>query len=209
MAGLVQITFEGRQSVSDIQKKFKEHMSEKEILKTTARAINEVANKVQGNIRQQIRKEYTVKNKWLMKTSYVSKMAAGDPQRLYAHVSFSYRPIPMIAFKHTGGTSSNIKTKQTKPISVTIKKGQTKEFRHASIKIKKNGDIGIFSQGRYVDKKFTFQKDNKRITELKTASPFTMAFSKSIQPVINNYVTRELPAKLQLFLDRKLKKMAK
>lgn len=212
MAGLVQITYEGKQSITDIQKKFKEHLSQKEILKSTAYAINRTADRVQAHIRVQVRKEYTIKNKSLEKMSNVSKMAAGETTRLYAHVSFSYLTIPMILFRYTGtvGEIYNIKTKQLKPITVTIRKGQTKVFRHAFIRQKKNGSgLGIFSYGRYQDKKFVPDLTLKKQTELKSASPFTMAFSKGIQPKINDYVAKELPGRLQALLDRKLKKMSK
>ena len=203
MPGLVQITFEGRQSVSDIQRKFKDQLSEKEILKTTAFAINTTAKRLQGHIRIQVRKQYTVKNERLKNMSFVSKQAAGQPSRLYAHVDFSYRPVPMIDFKHTGTPGSR------RPVTVTIKKGQTKVFRPAFIKEKKNGGQGIFAQGRYADKKFSYQKDSKRITDLKSASPFTMTFSHDMQPKINEYVAKELPGRLGALLERKLLKMSK
>lgn len=202
MPGLVQITYEGRQSISDIQKKFKEQLSQKEILKTTAYSINLTAKRVQAHIRPLIRKEYTIKNKSLAKMSFISKYAAGEVHRLYAHVSFSYRPVPLIEFKHTGTKGSK------RPVTVTIKKGQTKVFKHAFIKVKRSGNEGIFAQGKYADKKFTYQKDDKRITELKSASPFTMSFSKGVQPKINTYVAKELPGRVQALLEKKLKKMS-
>lgn len=199
---LVQITYEGKQSISEIQKKFEKELKKKEILKTTARAINEVATKVQGHIRQQIRKEYTIQNKFLMKTSYLSKRAAGEESRLYAHVNYSFRPIPFIAFKHSGGTGK-------RPVTMTIKKGRSQVFRHAFIKDKRAGGQGVFAQGRYTNKRFVYHKDDRRVTELKTASPFTMAFSKAIQPRINAYIEKELPVKLELFLQKKLRRMSR
>lgn len=216
MSGIIAITYEAKQSVSDIQKKFKEHLKDKEILKSTAYAINMTAKRVQGHIRQQIRKEYTISNKWLMKEgksdfAKISKFAAGEPSRLYAHVSFSYRPVPLIYFKHTGtvGEIYNIKTKQLKPITVTIKKGQTKVFRHAFIKTKRSGGEGIFAYGKYQGREFVFSKEIRRQTELKTASPFTMSFSKSVQPKINDFIAKDLPGRLQVMLEKKLKKMSK
>jgi len=206
MAGIVAITYEGKQSVKDIQRKFKDHLSQKEILKSTAYAINMTAKRVQGHIRQQIRKEYTIKNKYLSdkKNDFakISKMAAGQQNRLYAHVSFSYKTVPMIAFKHTGTPGSK------RPVTVTIKKGQTKVFKHAFVRVMRSGREGIFAQGKYADKKFSYDKDSKTITELKTASPFTMTFNKEIQPKINTYVAKELPGRLQAMLEKKLKKMS-
>ncbi|MFZ4546739.1 MAG: hypothetical protein ACOYN4_04860, partial [Bacteroidales bacterium] len=206
---------EGKQSIVDIQNKFKE-LSQKEILKSTAYAINMTANRVQGHIRQQIRKEYTISNKWLMKDgksdfARITKLAAGEPSRLYAHVGFSYKPVPMIYFKHTGtvGEIYNIKTKQLNPINVTIKKGQTKVFRHAFIKVKKSGGEGIFAYGKYQGKEFVYNKESRRQSELKTASPFTMAFSKGVQPKVNDFIAKELPGRLHAMLEKKLKKISK
>ena len=213
MSNFVTVTYEGKDSIQEIQKKFKDNLKEKEILKTTARAINETAKKVQGFIRQGVRKEYTIKNKYLMKSSYVSKMASGVGNRLYAHVKFSYRPVPMIAFKHTGTS------KIERPITVTIKRGKSIRLRHAWIGIKRRAkkDIpereAIFSFGRYIGKRFVPDLNAKKgdwknkAGELMTSSPYAMSMNKNMQPKINEYVSRELPVKLQVFLQQKIDKM--
>ena len=213
MSGLVAITYEGKKSVEKIQQQFKKNLSEKEILKTTARAINETAKKVQGNIRQQIRREFTIKNKYLMKPgykSYTSKMASGSQNRLYAHIKFSYRPMPMTAFSFTGKPTK--KGKQ-RPVSVEIKKGHRIYLRHATVwerRRKKETDIvtyGIYAHGRYVGKKFVPSTDSHKVTELKTSSPYSMSMGNLMQSKINSYVEKELPIKLQIFLQKKIDKM--
>lgn len=206
----VTITYEGKQSVQDIQKKFRDNLSEKEILKTTARAINETAKKVQANIRQNIRKEFTIKNKYLMKPGYKSVNSYASGKKLYSNIKFSYRPMPMTAFSFTGKPTKNGKQR---PVSVTVRKGHRIYLRHAVVferKRKKETDLvtlGIYAHGRYIGKQFIPDLNSKKVTELKTASPYTMSFGKSMQPKINEFVTRELPIKLRVFLQQKVDKM--
>lgn len=208
----ISITYDGRYSVQSIQAQFRNQLSEREILKTTARAINETAKKVQGHIRKEVRKDYTVNNKYLDRMSYVSKMAAGTNSGLYSEVKFSYRPVPMIGFKHTGGTAN--KRGKKKNISVTIKKGQAKTFRHAFLATFKSGHKGIFANGYYDGGKFT--RDNTqtgtgkgRITELKSTSPFSMMNIAPMRAKINTYVDRSLPSRLQYFLQQKIDRMTR
>lgn len=206
MSGFVNITYEGKHTVNEIQKRFREQLPEKEILKTTARALNETAKKVQGFIRKEVRKEYTVNNKYLDRMSSISKYAAGNSNALYAHVNFSYKPVPMIGFKHTG------KPGQRKPISITVKKGKSATFRHTFIASLGSGHIGIFAPGSYNKGEFVYRNaqtssGKTRITELKSASPFSMMHIKPMQAKIVEYVDKSLPSRLQYFLQKKLDKM--
>jgi hypothetical protein len=210
------ITFEGRQTVEEIQRKFKGQLSESEILKTTARALNETAKKVQGFIRKQVRQQYTISSKYLNRVSYINHYAKGQQTGLYANVVFSYQTLPMIAFAHSG-----VKNKKDQVITVEIKKGKTETWRHAFIATmynqKKSGEYanheGIFAAGRYVGKRFEYDHSRtaskrQRITELKTASPFTLMTNKVIEKEVYAYIDRALPSRLEYFLQKKVDKMA-
>lgn len=204
---LFQITYEGKQSLKDIQDKFKEELSEKEILKSTAYALNQTATRVQAHIRKQVRKEYTISNPYLSKMSKTIKGAKGTKDSLYTEIGFSYIPVPMIAFKHTGTPKSK------RPVTVTILKGQTKIFRHAFIRLKStnkdgNEKFGIYSRGRYNGKRFVYNEGDKRTSELRTASPYSMSLGKTIQPRIIAYTEKELPGRLEAVLRKKIEKMA-
>ena len=81
--------------------------------------------------------------------------------------------LPIIAFKPKQSGSS---------ISVAIHKGKTTMIRHAFVATMASGHKGVFSRGRY-QKRVGFVPGREktasgkiRITELMTASPFTMGY---------------------------------
>lgn len=219
MIGFVNITYEGKHTVNEIQKRFREQLPEKEILKTTARALNETAKKVQGHIRQQIRGEYTVKNKYLMEKGYskmsdIMKYASGVHSGLYANVGFSYRTIPMIAFQHTGMRNSD------RPITVTIKRGSKLRLRHAWIGLRRKASKykpeieAIYSFGEYAKKFIPNLHARKgdysqKASELNSSSPFTMMSTNTMRGKIITYIDKTLPSRLQYFLQKKLDNMNK
>lgn len=209
------ITLEKKDSLKDIQRKFESELSEKQIQATTARALNETGKTVQGFIKKQVRAEYTMSAKYLARMSTITHFASGNQSGLYTSINFRYKTIPMIAFKHTGKRG-----KKKSTITVQIKKGNSIALKHAFIAAMRNtskqGEVseheGIYAAGRYVGKKFVYDKSRTasgktRITEMRTASPFTMSLSQSIQPKIDEYVSRTLPSRLEFFLQRKLDKM--
>jgi len=202
----IHITYEGKQSVQEIQKRFKTQLSEKEILKATAYTLNEVAKKAQAFIKKEVKRDYTMSKKYLDRTSKVTHKAQSEATSLYVDIEFNYRPVPMIAFKHTG------KPGIRKPIRVTIKKGKSTTFKHAFIATMNSGHQGIFASGRYINKKFVHDKSTTnsgktRITELKSASPFTMSTSKAMQPRVMKYAGAMVVSRLKHNLQGKINKM--
>ena len=116
----------------------------------------------------------------------------------------------MIGFKHTGGIANKKGVKR--PITVTMKKGRAQVFRHAFLSTFRSGHTGIFARGRYSRGKFVYSNTetrtgHTRITELSSASPFTMMSIQPMQEKINNYIERSLPPRLQFFLQQKVDRM--
>ena len=203
---MLSITYDGRQSIADIQSRFRTHLSEKEILKSTAYTLNEVGKKVQAFIKKEVKRDYTMSKKYLDRTSAITHKAKSEASSLYVDIEFNYRTVPMVAFKHTGSPGSK------RPIKVTIKKGTSTTFKHAFIATMNSGHKGIFSSGRYINRKFVHDKSKTnsgktRITELRSASPFTMSTSKAIEPRITKYVGGMMIARLKHNLQRKVNKM--
>jgi hypothetical protein len=204
----IKIEWEGKKSIKEIQNKFKKELSERAILQATARALNDTANRVQGHIRKEVKNSYTIKQKYLTRASNTSKKAYPTTSGLYAEVSYSSKPIPMIGFEN------NAQVGKHKPITVTIMKGQSKVFRHAFAATFRSGHTGIMQAGRYEKGKFIpgrlkTNSGRVRITELKAPSPFGMAFSEKIRPKIIKYVDGYLPGRVQFFLEQQLKKITK
>jgi hypothetical protein len=208
-----QITVEGRKSIAQIQKDFESKLGSDEILTSTARALNDTATRVQGFIRKEVRKNYTMNKKYLDRMSQVRKYAKGEQSGLYAEVVFRYKPIPMIAFNHSP-------KRRNGGVWVNIKKGKGVRFKRAFIASMRNtskgGEAseheGIFAAGRYVGKEFIYDGSRTasgkvRITELKTASTFTMSTGKELQPKIRAYVDKNLPSRLSYFLQKKIDKL--
>lgn len=211
-----QITVEGRKSIEQIQREFEKNLSEKEILTATARAINDTSKRVQGFIRKEVRTNYTINRKYLERMSTVTRMAKGDHSRLYSEIAFRYKSIPMIGFKHSGEKGKK------RPITVTIKKGNSITLSHVFIATMRNqaksGEVsehqGIYGAGRYTGGKFIFDNSRtasgkQRITEYKSASPFTMSTTKPMEPKIKTYVDKYMPDRLRYFLQSKLDKLSK
>jgi len=213
--GLIKIEFEKNHSVKDIQDEFRKYLSEKEILRGTARALNDAANRVQGHIRKEIRKEFTINNKYLSRASQVSHKATANTSDLYASVAFSNRPIPMIGFKHSARPKQkNIPVKDRRPISVTITKGKTVFLKRAFFASFRSGHTGLYEagsydRGRFIHEKVKTSTGRTKITEMKAPSPFGMAFSERMQPKITKYVDGYLPGRVKFFLEQQLSKMRK
>lgn len=201
------LTYEGKKTAGSVQREFANRLSEKEILKTTAFALNTTARRSQGFVKREVKKDYTTSNKYLDRMSKLSKPASGKQGGLYAEVSYSFKPVPMIGFRHKqNGKRSGV--------SVEIKKGKSILMKHSFIATMKSGHQGIFSSGSYVSGKFRpaySRTSNKktRITEMRTASPLTMATSKGLQPRIIKYIGQSLPSRLRAMLQRKVDQVTK
>lgn len=222
MSNLISIKFEGKNSISEIQKKFNKELSQKEILKTTAHTLNEVSNRLQKFLIKQIKKEYTISEKYIERLGSKYDREKATPKKLFVSTNFRYKPMPLIAFKWSGKFST--KDNWNEGVGVEVKKGKSMYFKHAvllNMKTKPSRDtgevsrhIGIFGKGRYIGKKFVSdgsrtRTGKTRLSEFKSVSAFTMVTSKEMQPKIIQYIDNTLPKRMQHNLQRKLDRMTK
>ena len=208
----VSIIYEGKKTLESIQKEFNNQLSEKEILKTTAGALNVTARKVLTQVKKEIKKEgYTINTKYLNRMASLSKPAKGTVEGLYARISYSYSPIPMIGFKHKGEPTKRSKGKRN-PIIVEIHKGNPILLRHAWIGTTASGHTGIFAKGMFVKGQFVKGlkgSNGGTIFEQRSASPFTMATNKRVEDKIIDNIKGQLPKRLRAMLQVKINKLTK
>lgn len=197
------ITQENRREIERIQQNFSHTLSESEILKGTAQAVNGVLSRSISRINKQIKSEYNITQK------YLSRMAAVYPRavssRLYGGIKISYSPVPLIAFKPK---------KMQRNVTVTIRKGKTVVIHNAFIATMESGHKGVFSPGRYAKGRGFIPENTKtasgkvRITEIKTASPFTMGTSKNVAEDVKAFMGSEVVARVEGILKMKVKRIA-
>jgi len=210
----IKVTIEGQKSLSGIQREFSDKLSEKQILKATALALNDTSRRVISRSKKEIKQEYTVSNKYLDRMAKVRKPARGTQSGLYAEIHFSYKPVPMIGFKNKDkGTKKGIRLKAG-GVVVEILKGKQQLLKHAFISTMRSGHQGIYGRGSYVNGKFVFSKERtstkkSRITEYKTASPFTMGRNKEIESRNTEFVKRTLPSRTKALLQQQVDKLTK
>lgn len=199
------ITQEKRKEVERIQREFRHLLSANQILRATAQAINGVMGKgVIPRIKKGVKEQYNIKQKYLNRMAVVFPKAYGN--RLYAGIKLNYSPIPIIGFGPKQ-TQSNI--------SVSIHKGKTVVIHNSFIATMSTGHKGVYSRGQYVKKRgFVPEKEKTkygkiRITELKTASPFTMGTSKSVADDVREYMGKEITARVTGILNDRVNKLKK
>ena len=209
------ISYEANKSMQDVAKRFEKVLSEKEILRTAAFAINTTARRVSTMVRKEVKKDYTISNKYLDRMSKLSKPAKGTQQGLYAELSYGYSTIPMVGFKfkdmNKGRGFVGYETK-TQGVRVEIKKGKQTLLSHCFVKSMASGHLGLWGHGKYIGNKFvhlreTTSKGKIKITEMKTASPFTMYTNKAMSKRINDYVDKTLLSRFTALLEQKVKKL--
>lgn len=196
------ITQERRQKIERIQREFRNLLSENEILRGTAQGLNSALSRTIPKINKQIKDKYNITQKYLSRMAVVSPKASAV--RLYGGIKINYSPIPIIAFKPKQ-TQSNI--------TITIHKGKTVVIHNAFITHMASGHKGVYSRGRYVKGRGFIHESTKtvsgkvRITELKTASPFTMATSKSVAEEVSAFMGAESVARITGILKAKVNKV--
>lgn len=207
------MTFEGKKSLRSIQQEFANRLSKKVILKTTALSLNITARRVISQVKKDVKKEYTVNNKYLNRMATL-KPASGTVEGLYAAVSYSYKPVPMIGFKNKDNNKSKSPKKRTGGVTVEIKRGKNQLLKHAFIATMASGHKGVYAVGSYQGKNFVHDKERtksgkQRITEMKTSSPMTMQSNKDIQKRTITYVKTNLPPRLRALLQNEINKLTK
>ena len=211
----IEITYEGKKSLDDIRKQFEQQLSRDEIDKVTAKALNITATRSIGFIKKQVKRTYTVNNKYFERFSKVSKKA--NSKSLYADISFSNRVTPMIGFDYKGEeTGKGINARTLSPIQVAIRKGKLKTVKGSFIATMRAGASGshkgIFATGHYEKQGFVYEyhrnsSGKTHITELKSVSMHTMAMRKDGNKDLYDYVDGSLPKRLQALLQQQVNKI--
>jgi len=192
----ITITTEKRKEVEAIQKAFKQHLSNSVILRSTAQAINGTMMRAIPKINKGVKENYNITQK------YMGRIAAVKPKAtqhsLHAGIHLRYAPIPVIGFK----------PKQTKAgIDVAIQKGKTKSIRSAFLASMKSGHTGVFSRGRYQRGIGFVPHTNRSITEIRTASPFSMGVGERVAPQVNEFIGKEVIRSTQGILQAQVSKL--
>ncbi len=196
------ITQEKRGEIERIQREFQKQLSPSEILRSTAQAINGVLSRSISRLKKQIKQEYNITQKYLSRSARVAPKAYSA--HLYGGIEINESRIPLVAFRPKQAGSS---------ISVNIHKGKPEIIHHSFIATMSSGHVGVFSRGRYVKKvgfvpgreKTTTGKT--RITELYTASVFTMGINYSVANEVSTFMGAELMARVEGILKSKVNKI--
>jgi hypothetical protein len=165
-------------------------------------AIKGVMKSAISKINKAVRKGYNMNAKYLKRFAKVSPMAKQNS--LYAGITLRSAPIPMIGFKPKQKGSN---------ISVTIKKGKKEVFRKAFIATMNTGHTGVYARGHYEKRKFKpgkkFTKNGKvLITELNSASSFTMGTSQKVASEVRSFMGTEVLKRVEGILKSKVDKIA-
>lgn len=199
----IKITQEKRDEVERIQNEFRSKLSPNEILRGTAQGVNSALTRSIPRINKRIKERYNISQKYLSRQAVVSPKA--NSGNLYGGIKINENRLPVIAFKPKQSGSS---------ISVAIHKGKTTMIRHAFVATMSSGHKGVFSRGRY-QKRIGFVPGREktasgkiRITELMTASPFTMGISPDVRTDVAEFMGNEVTARVHGILTSCVNKIA-
>ncbi len=90
----------------------------------------------------------------------------------------------------------------------------TVAIRSAFIATMANGHVGVFSRGRYIKRtgfvpgREKTDRGKVRITELFTASPFTMGVNKEVAQDVQQFMGNEVTARVHGILTARVAKIA-
>lgn len=200
----IQFTQEKRGEIERIQREFRDQLSPNEILRATAQGINSALTRSISRINKQVKEEYNIKQKYLSRVAAVSPKA--NSSTLWGGIKINEAKLPIFAFrpKQTGSS-----------ISVAIHKGKSVTIRNSFIATMDNGHTGVFSRGQYTKKtgfvpgREKTAKGKVRITEMFTASPFTMGVSKSVAENVQQFMGAEVSARVEGILRSRVDKIAR
>lgn len=208
----INIEIENQNSLRNIQREFEKQLSSDQIMKATALALNDTSRRVITRTKSAIRKTYTVNKKYMDRLTFM-KPAKGTTYGLYVEIHYKYTPVPLIGFKYKSPKRTKIRPKAG-GVRIEVLKGQSKMLNHAFIATMRSGHTGVFGNGYYKNGEFIHSKDRTgsgktRITELRTASPFTMGRNKDIERSNIKFIESTLPERTRAILQRKIDNMSK
>ena len=213
----VSVTYEGKIKAEDIQRKFRNQLSEKEILKTTAGALNTTAKRAMNVAKREVKKGYTINKKYYDRMANISRYAKGEHSRLYVMTEYHNKPMPLVAFNYTNKNKRDgyhVPGKSYGGVIIEVKKGNKQWLKYAFVKRLKSSHVGIFGLGNYVGRKFVpstaINKSNKYpVTQLNSLSFHSAFIRKDISGKVQDSVNKNFPTMLQAMLQRKLDKALK
>lgn len=198
----IKITQEKRREVERIQDEFRKKLSKNEISRGTAQGVNSALSRSIPRINKQIKAKYDITQKYLSRQAVVSPKA--NSGSLYGGIKINESRLPVIAFRPKQSGSS---------ISVAIHKGKTEYIRNAFIATMASGHKGVYSRGRYqkrtgfVPGKEKTANGKVRITQLVTASPFTMGISPDVRTDVAEFMGNEVTARVHGILTSRVAKI--
>ncbi len=199
----IQITQERRGEIERIQQEFRKQLSPGEILRGTAQGINSALARSVPRINKRVKEQYNITQKYLSRQVVVSPKASSA--NLYGGIKICEGRLPVAAFrpKQTGSS-----------ITVAIHKGKTVMIRNAFVATMASGHKGVFARGRY-EKRSGFVPSREktasgkvRITQLMTASPFTMGVSPEVRTDVVEFMGREVTARIHGILTSRVNRIA-
>lgn len=199
----IEIAQEKRGEIERIQAEFRNKLSPGEIMRGTAQGINSVLARSIPRVNKRIKERYNITQKYLSRQAVVSPKASSN--NLYGGIKINEDRLPIIAFrpKQTGSS-----------ISVAIHKGKTVMIRNAFVATMASGHKGVFARGRY-QKRTGFVPGREktssgkiRITQLVTASPYTMGISPDVRTDVAEYMGREVTARVHGILTSRVNRIA-
>lgn len=199
----IKITQEKRGEIERIQNEFRKQLSPNEILRGTAQSINSALSRSVPRINKRIKERYDITQKYLSRQAIVSPKASSN--NLYGGIKINEERLPIIAFrpKQTGSS-----------ITVAIHKGKTVMIRNAFVDTMASGHKGVFARGKY-QKRTGFVPGREktasgkiRITQLMTASPFTMGISPDVRTDVSDFMGREVTARVHGILTSRVNRIA-
>lgn len=199
----IKITQEKRGEVERIQNEFRGKLSTNEILRGTAQGINSALARSVPRINKRIKEKYSITQKYLSRQAVVSPKA--NSNHLYGGIKINENRLPVIAFRAKQSGSS---------VSVAIHKGKTEIIRNSFIATMASGHKGVFSRGRYQKRTgFIPCKDKTasgkvRITQLMTASPYTMGISPDVRTDVAEFMGNEVTARVHGILTSRVARIA-
>ncbi len=199
----IEFTQEKRGEIERIQREFRNSLSPNEILRATAQGINSALSRSIPRINKRVKTAYNIKQKYLSRVAVISPKA--NSATLWGGIKINENRLPVFAFKPKQTGSS---------ISVAIHKGKAVAIRSAFIATMANGHVGVFSRGRYIKRagfvpgREKTDKGKVRITELFTASPFTMGINKEVAQDVQQFMGNEITARVRGILTDRINKLA-
>jgi len=203
MAIDIRIETEKRGGIEAIQRKFKDKLSDSVILRSTAQAINSTMARAIQKINKEVKANYNITQKYLKRIADVKPKATSNA--LYSGIRLQYMTIPIIAFKPKQTSSG---------IDVAVRKGSPKSIRSAFVQKMPSGHEGVYARGRYqkgqgfVPGDIVNKKGRALITEIKTASPFTMGLSDKVSKQVTTFIGTEVLRATEGILSRRIAELA-